>query len=221
MQLRNITLISTEHRESRKCNSEELYKILEKINPDVIFEEEADDENYKKYYTEENIFTSLEIKCIKKILQNHHISHIPVDIKSNFNYREWDYMFDTFKSYDIYKETLKEHCFLRDIYGFNYLNSMKCSALLFKTKKIEEQLIEFSGLKKSVLLQIYKSFHKEHQNRENGMLQNIFNYCKLNQFNQGVFLLGFAHRKSIIEKIENLQTTNEIKLNWKFYEGQT
>ena len=39
----NIVLISTEHREFGNCNSDELCKILESINPDVIFEEEPND----------------------------------------------------------------------------------------------------------------------------------------------------------------------------------
>ena len=41
----NIVLISTEHREFGNCNSDELCKILESINPDVIFEEEPNDVN--------------------------------------------------------------------------------------------------------------------------------------------------------------------------------
>lgn len=217
MQLRNITLISTEHKESGKCSSDELHRILETINPDVIFEEETDDDKFQNYYANESSFTSLEIDCIKKYLKNHNIKHIPVDINSNFNYNELDYMFESFNKYDVYKEAIKEHCRLRDKEGFYYLNSEKCIELFDKTKAIEKQLIEFSGVKKNILLRIYTSFHKEHENRENTMLQNILNYSLANHFNQGVFLLGYAHRKSIIEKIEKFQFNEEIKLNWKFY----
>ena len=35
----NIILLSTKHIESGKCNSFELYKIIETINPEIIFEE--------------------------------------------------------------------------------------------------------------------------------------------------------------------------------------
>lgn len=35
----NIILIGTAHIENGQCNSDELYKIIESINPDVIFEE--------------------------------------------------------------------------------------------------------------------------------------------------------------------------------------
>lgn len=212
-----ITLISTEHRESGKCNSDELYKIIVSINPDVIFEEETDDEKFQKYYYIENSFSSLEVQCIKKYLQNHDIKHIPVDIKSNFNYREWDYMFDVFKKYNVYKQILKEHCTLRDKDGFSYLNSKKCTDLFNKTKGVERQLIDFSGINKNALLRTYDSFHKEHHTRENAMLLNIYNYSKENQYNQAVFLLGYAHRKSIIEKITAYEQTENFKLNWTFY----
>jgi len=34
-----ITLVATVHREGGKCNSDELYNIIEKISPEIIFEE--------------------------------------------------------------------------------------------------------------------------------------------------------------------------------------
>ena len=214
----NITLISTEHRESGKCNSDELYKIIETLNPDVIFEEETNDEKFQECYNKENSFNSLEVQSIKKFIQNHNIKHIPVDIKTNFNYREWDYMFETFKKYNVYKQTIKEHCKLRDKDGFSYLNSEKCMELFDKMKTTERQLIEFSGINRDELLCIYNSFHKEHDNREDAMLLNIYNYSKQNQYNQAVFLLGYAHRKSIIEKIRKYEPTENFKLNWTFYD---
>lgn len=34
-----VTLIATSHKESGACKSDELYRIIEKISPDIIFEE--------------------------------------------------------------------------------------------------------------------------------------------------------------------------------------
>jgi len=216
----NITLISTEHKESGKCNPDELHKIIESINPEVIFEEETNDEKYHKYYNEEHSCKSLEVQCIIKYLKKYNIQHIPVDIEPNqyLSYREWDYMFDTFNKYDVYKQIVQEHCALRNKEGFTYLNSKKCSELFDKMKITEKQLIEFSGIFcKDELLRIYKLFHKEHDNRENAMLRNIYNYSKEKQYNQAVFLLGYAHRKSIIQKIIEYEKMSEIKLNWTIY----
>src|SRR4051812_31711696 len=125
----NVTLISTEHKENGKCNPDELHKIIESINPEVIFEEEANDDTYKKYYNEEGSFKSLEVQCIRKYLRNHDVKHIPVDLAINHPFEEWDFMFGEFRKYDIYKQAIKEHCALRDSDGFSYLNSEKCSEL--------------------------------------------------------------------------------------------
>ncbi len=213
----NVTLISTEHRESGKCNSDELYKIIEFLDPEVIFEEEVDDERYQKLYTDENYVKSLEVKCVIRYLQNHDTNHIPIDIESNFNFKEWDYMFDTFKKYNVYNQIVEEHCKQRDRDGFTYLNSGKCVDLFDKMKATERQLIEFSGLNKNELLRIHSIFHKKHDNRENDMLLNIYNYSRENQYKQAVFLLGYAHRNSIMKKIKESVTQWEPKINWTFY----
>lgn len=216
----NITLISTEHRASGKCNPDELHKIIESINPEVIFEEETNDDTFHKYYNDvQNSSISLEIQCIKKYLQDHNVKHIPVDIEPNqyLSFSEWDYMFDTFKKYDVYKKIVKQHCALRDVEGFAYLNSKKCLELFDEMKIAEKQLIEFSGINKNTLLQIHQLFHKEHDNRENAMLLNIYNYSKENQYDKAVFLLGYAHRKSMMQKIQGNEKKENLKLNWTFY----
>ena len=71
-----VTLISTEHRESGKCNSDELRKIIESIYPEVIFEEQPDDEKYHSYYNGEDSSESLEIQTILKYKRDHDVSHI-------------------------------------------------------------------------------------------------------------------------------------------------
>lgn len=217
----NVTLISTEHRESGKCNSDELHKIIESIRPDVIFEEETNDDTFQKYYNEEDSFKSLEVQCIIKYLQNHDIKHIPVDIGLNqyLTFREWDYMFDAFNKYVAYKQIVKDHCTLRDKEGFAYLNSEKCSELFEKIKITEKQIIEYSGINKNELFRLHKLFHKEHDYRENAMLLNIYSYSKENQYNQAVFLLGYAHRNSIQQKIKEHETKGILKLNWTIYNG--
>ncbi len=215
--MKNVTIISTEHIENGKCNSDELHKIIQSIGPDVIFEEETNDETYQKYYSEEYSFNSLEIRCIKKYLRNNNIMHIPVDIGLNQAFVEWDYMFGTFKKYAEYRNIDKRHCAVRAKDGFHYLNSERCMELLDEIKTIERQIIEFSGLNKHELFRVYDLFHKEHDNRESAMLMNIYKYSKENPYNQAVFLLGYAHRKSMKQKIKEYETKANLNLNWSFY----
>jgi pheromone shutdown protein TraB len=74
MQTHSITLISTVHKEIGQCNSNELYKIIESIKPDVIFLE-AFENSYSKYqqmlFTQFEVYHErLEIKAIKAYSQN-------------------------------------------------------------------------------------------------------------------------------------------------------
>lgn len=77
-----IVLISTVHKEIGKCNSEDLYKIIETINPDVIFLE-AFEESYSSY--DQMIFSQfgvykerLELKTLQLYSQNHTFEYVPV-----------------------------------------------------------------------------------------------------------------------------------------------
>ena len=75
-------------------------------------------------------------------------------------------------------------------------------------------------IQKNRLFDIYKLFHTvQYDNRENAMLENIYNYSKENQYNQAVFLIGAEHKKSIMQKIQEYEKKEEYKLNWKFYNG--
>jgi len=217
----NITLISTSHSENGKCNSDELYKIIEYINPEVVFEE-LPNSLFKIVYNGNHFPDEpLEIKCIKKYLQNHSIRHIPVDIdvSPNLSKNEIDYMFGSFKQYHVYKEIEDEQKVLLAQEGFAYLNSEECSASFDRKKTIEKYLIDFAGFNKNQLSRIYTLFHEEHDKRENAMIQNIYNYSRENQYNQAVFLIGSGHRKSITQKIQEYGSREELKLNWFCYEG--
>lgn len=214
----NITLICTAHTESGKCNSDELYKIIESVNPEVIFEEVSINLFDRFYNGNQLSDESLEVKCIKRYLQNHNIIHIPVDIEvsPNLATSDIDYMFKTFKKYNVYKTLENEQSLLSAQFGFAYLNSIKCSELFDKKKITEKNLMQFD-INKNQLIHIYKLFHEEQYNRENEMLQNIYNYSKENKYTQAIFLIGSAHRNSVIRKVTEFETKETLHLNWTFW----
>jgi hypothetical protein len=214
--MHNITLICTVHSEIGKCNSDELYKIIDLINPEVIFEELTKD-LFDKIYNE-NILEAeeiLEIKCIKKYLQNHDIKNIPIDIEVDSNFsNEINFLFASLKKYNIYNEIEIEQKKMIAKEGFAYLNSENCSKLFEKQRIIEKKLLPFAGINKFKLNNIYKTFYEEQDKRENEMLHNIYNYSKENHYNQAVFLIGSAHRNSIIRKVAEYETKEKVELNW-------
>ena len=217
-----VTLISTEHMEAGNCNSDELLKIVKSIKPEVIFEEDHDDDHYQNYYKNENSFNSLEVKTIKKYKAINNIIHIPVDKSINefVSLRILDILTKTFRQNNDYKQLVKEHCSLRNEYGFDYLNSERCLKLFQKMKLVEEEIIAKSESSNFNLKEFQNLFHKELDFRENIMLQNIYNFSESNKFEQGVFLIGFAHRESIMKKILKRTSKEKGKIIWTFYTGK-
>ena len=211
----NITIISTNHSESGKCNSNELYKIIESINPEVIFEELSRN-RFEDYYNGNLTYETLEVKCIKKYLQNHRIKHLPVDIANPNRPSIEILMFEKFERDAEYKKLKFEHNLLKAQKGFDYLNSDKCIDLVKKWTLVEKRIVE-SATQNSIFLQTYESFYEDVDNRENAMLKNIYNYSKENEYNQAVFIIGCGHRKSIIEKTIECKKLSEIKLKWSIF----
>lgn len=230
----NITLISTKHSEIGKCNHNELYKILESINPEVIFDELPShyfdmyfSDSYDMYCANSILLnrntpkTPIEVKCIKKYKQNYNVKILPVDIdvtpKLSKHQDEIFFMSSTFFKYEEYKELDNEIETLIAQEGFNYLNSDIFLVYLERKEILEKNIME-SEIEKDRLLNIYKLFHAEQcNNRENEMLENIYNYSKENQYNQAVFLIGAEHKKSIIKKNIEYEKLSGIKLNWSMY----
>src|SRR5690348_15127452 len=81
----NITLLSSFHIKLGKCNSDELYKIIESSQPQLIFEELPLD-IFNIIYAEGITPQSQEAIAIKKYLTKYQIAHVPVDTyKSNLS----------------------------------------------------------------------------------------------------------------------------------------
>lgn len=216
--MHNITLISTHHEELGKCNTDELYKIIDSISPDVIFEE-LNHDLFDRFYNKNDIpFEILEIKAVKRYLRDHDIKNIPVDIDPdpNSTMQDIEYMFHTFKKYEVYKKLEAEQYKMTESEGFSFLNSKRSIQILEEKKQIELRLLEFI-INKIQLSRFYKLFYEEQDKRENKWLQNIYNYSKANSYDKAIFYCGASHRKSIMQKIQEHDKKEEFKLNWTFY----
>jgi hypothetical protein len=106
----NITLVSTHHSEFGKCNADELYKIIESIRPDVIFEELTQD-LFDRFYKKNNIpFETPETKSVKRYIKDHSATHFPVDINvsNTLSIDEIESMFNTFNEDAIYSQIVED-----------------------------------------------------------------------------------------------------------------
>jgi hypothetical protein len=204
------------HREIGKCNSKELYDIIEKINPEIIFEEfdisRTDDEYYKNgHYKNQNI-CSLETITIMKYLENHRVIHIPVD-----TYNVTDFPEDIYpkisNASEEYSNLVKMNFVLSCQQGFPYLNNLECSNLLEKIHILEEEVVEL--LNDKMLSSAYESWQIITDSRDNEMIKNIYHYSKSHCYNNAIFIVGAEHRNSIINKIKKYNN-GEISINWNF-----
>ena len=170
--MKKVIIISTEHMESGKCSSNELLKIIESINPEVIFEEEPNDDQYRSYYSDQNSFKTLEIQTIIKYKQNHNIVNIPIDkpINEFVSLYLLDWLTKIFKKFNNHNILVREHCYLRNNNGFTYLNSEKCSKLNEKKLLLEKQIISKIGPANDELNKLYNQFHHEVDARETKMI---------------------------------------------------
>lgn len=218
---KNITVISTRHADKGNCNSYELYNILEGIAPEVIFEE-IPPSFFENYYIEESR-SNLESIAIRKYVANKNIRQIMVDsddVPSNSFFRDYERMNGRVEGLiDIngynFRTYTDEYIMLLSVYGFNFLNSILCENI---QAKIDEAVA--GGLKvlnNEELFQLYNKMKEINQKREKLMLDNIYYYCKNNCFNKAVFTIGNGHRRSLKMKIEEYESSENIKINWLFY----
>ncbi len=225
----NITLIATGHKENGLCNSNELFKIIEQISPDVIFEE-IPPGKFEAVYAGTRQAT-LEVKTIKAYLQKYPtVHHFPVDLYIEQT-AEKEIKTEVDGIAFICNDYSREYNYLSGLipycsekYGFPFLNSDRCSELIFRKKVLEKQVLE--ALKKDNnqramdherLNLAYKQWLTQNDDRENEMLRKIYSYMEHKKYNNALFLVGAAHRKPLMQKIQEYESKKEFKLNWIFY----
>jgi hypothetical protein len=167
------------HSEIGKCNSNELYSIIENEKPEIIFEEidisRTDDEYFKNGYYKNQGSCTVETIAIMKYLENHQAIHIPVDTYTVTDYPK-DMYTKIFNANEEYKNLNKINFLLSCQQGFSYLNSIECSDLFEKIHTIEEDVVKLLNDKR--LLDTYKSWQLVTNNRENEMIKNIYQYSE-------------------------------------------
>lgn len=212
--MHNITLLSSFHKELGECNQAELYKIIDSLQPDVIFEE-LTFEKFNTVYEKNYIPASLEAKTIKKYLQNNDIKHFPVDTYS-FNYDELfsEYDFIINKSPE-YLKLFSYQIALIEKYGFPIINSDRFIKLIENLQNLEKEILIECG--RNDLLEKYMIERQIHNKRELLMLKNIYKYCSENKFDKALFICGAEHRKPFNEKIKLIKDQFDVNVNWHFF----
>lgn len=209
--MQTITLISTVHKELGKCNADELYKILKKLSPEVVFLEATED-TYSKYkhllFSNFEVFDEkLEIKALQKYSSISQFKYVPV-LEKGLGY-SFEKKFKLICQSTHIQKLLDNSKALTSTEGFDFLNSDESIKLHHEMRKYGDSFLTDDEL--------IQTFNNDIDEYENSMISNIYSYCLNTKFENAVFMCGVAHRKSIIDKIEIYDSKQSLNINWKIY----
>ena len=208
--MKRIILFGTDHSESGRCNVIELYNILLRIKPDIIFEE-IPITMFSNIYNEHKYFDTLEVKCVRKYLEKYFVRHIPVDIekhdKTIIDYDEEKIPDNKIKKLQEHiKENVKQK-------GFLWINTNEHDKLI--CEKYELHKWYFTHYENSLLSNYQISCKYHFETREKIFLNNIINYNE--EYNNGIFLIGGDHRPTLISKMNELKNSKITEIEWEYY----
>lgn len=209
-----IVLLGSVHTENGRCNASALARILELIQPDVLFQEIP----YFKFLERNDSFhrDKLEVKAIYEYLKYYSALQIPVDTvdPSSFEQTKFDRVIrEVSRTGPELGAVLCQQIYLEHNKGFEYLNSRRGARMLQQSDfVITNALQKLNDAKLSMAYDDWKTYNLK---REEAMITNVYEYCRLNDFKKGVFLFGSAHQRGLIAKIQMVKRTQKVRVNWK------
>jgi hypothetical protein len=210
----NITLICSSHLEIGNCNPLQLLEIINAIKPDVIFEETSPD-RFDKYYKYKSVYT-LETDAINMYLNDNDIPHIPVDTyEFSDDIREkMKYLYNSISNNNTdYIKLLNEQYKMTIQIGFPFFNSDKCFDIIENIQHIEKNTLK--TLNNEELFNIHNKWLEITDNRENEILNNIYEYTNKNEYINGILIIGAEHGRSILKKAQEYNIKENININWR------
>jgi hypothetical protein len=214
----NVTVIFTRHTEEGNCNSRELLKIVNSIQPEVIFEELLPSV-FDQIYLYQNR-TTLESNTVKFYSARNDIEHIPVDtfVCPEDFYTRKNHLLDVIGKH-LYTSVGLNTAFNRHVHhvevdGFSFLNSALNDALMDELAEQEKQIL--AEMADDNLNQIAKLIKEVHSLREDEIIENIYKYASQNSFHTGILFIGAGHKKSMKTKIANLVNREGVEVMWHY-----
>jgi hypothetical protein len=213
--VKSISLVFTVHEERGLANVSELCAILERIRPEVIFLEIPPDafDQFFNTCTRNN----LESTAVRLYREINSVELVPVDLPAPddrffSDYADLQERVEN-KSHDSRRLLTWYKNYVRD-YGFAYLNSEHCSNMWSEIYSDELATIQTLGDQR--LTKIAELWSRTIELREIEMMRNIRHYCRNMSFERGAFLIGAAHRQSIINKSHQNAGDTQDNVHWDF-----
>src|SRR6266705_3390244 len=207
-----VSLVGTVHAQQGLASISELRAILKRIQPEVIFLE-IPSAVFDDYL--DGTRSNLESSAARLYRESDDVALVPVDLptpEAEF-FRDSQYLFERIE------KSSPEYCRLIDrnsqyvtTHGFAYLNSELCSKHWSDTHEAIHTAIE--RLDDHRLIELYELWKNTNELRDRAMLKNIEDYYLLRPFENGVFLVGAAHRQSLISKSREGRGAGTPRIEW-------
>jgi len=207
--LMQLTLVGTVHAETGLATSNELLKILERLQPEVIFAEIP--LSYIEQYCDGSHGT-LEAVAVARYQEGHQFVVIPVDLEKPEDafFSDAQEMFDKVeRTSHYYRRLMDQHSLDTRTGGFPYLNSDRCIQAWVDIHGEVQATLDWIG--NPLLHKIYSRWCMQNELRDTGMVAKVVDYADRNGQVHGVFLFGAAHMKFILEKAR-IQFGDDVSL---------
>lgn len=211
-----VIVLGTVHSEGGACTSKELFKIIQKINPQVVFCEFSP-EKLPRFMKRTDVITP-EMEVIKRLIKEKSIEIVPVDVNEDPFDKRLEAMFALIKR-EMEEYLGANRMLLNETYlkGFTFLNSNESDKIFIDKNSMERYFININKFKYQGLSNFYSEWLKWNDLRENQWINLINNYFKINKTKKAVFLVGAGHRFRLIDKIKNNHSYSKDNLYWDFY----
>lgn len=201
-----VLVVGTLHEEQGLVTVHHLVAILERIRPEVIFLE-LPSAALGDYL--DGSRSNLESIAVRRYREKREVLLVPIDLPepdteffraSRFLTQEVE------RASRKYCRLIDENTSWIERFGFAYLNSERSSQAWSEIHEEMRDTVEWLADRKAVdhrrVVASYESWTTIHEHREEAMLQAIDDFCRDQHFTVGVFLIGAAHRRSILDKAQ-------------------
>jgi hypothetical protein len=213
--MKYISLVCTVHEEEGLANIPKLCEILERIRPEVIFLECPP--NALDQYLNGCTTNKLESVSVRQYRASNSVELVAVDLPTPDDRFFSDYRYLQERIAGKISESQRlvawNKNYVRDR-GFAYLNSEQCSKMRSEINADARAVV--GSFKDQRLTEILELCNRTDDLRENEMMENILKYCGENSFEKGAFLIGAAHRHSIIDKSKRVSGEYPNHIQWDF-----
>ncbi len=207
-----ISVIATVHKDNGAADSEALADILILTSPDVIFLETPPGQ-MEHYFSKQ----SLESRAIQILSKHQPIDLIPVDIHvmDKAEMLSFHKLFDFLENYggDVARSLNERNLYSTRSQGFSFLNSTDYMESQAELERLYDYIVQTKG--DGIIQGLHEKWKEAQSSREHAMIGNIACYCKSQNFDHAVFLVGAAHIRSLRGMIER-NKDDFIDTEWRF-----